>query len=85
MKSRSLYIAMLAFLIAGCASLTTSSKVRPQANLRQQCPDLPQLDDGTRATVLKWITYTIKEYQECQSRVKRLVEAVDEKDAGEDR
>jgi hypothetical protein len=49
--------------------------LQPPASLRQPCPDLSQLNDGTGAALLRWGVVTARLYRECQSRHKELVEA----------
>ena len=45
------------------------------ASLRQPCPDLDQVDDGTGGTLLRWGVVTARMYRECQDRARQLVEA----------
>jgi hypothetical protein len=75
-KSRSLFIAMSACLIAGCpASMPPSTgRTPPDASLVEPCPPLSPLADGTGAAVLRWILGTVDAYTDCQSRHRRLVE-----------
>ena len=49
--------------------------MKPQANLRQRCPDLQLLADGTAETILRWVVDTARAYRICQDRHGRLVEA----------
>jgi hypothetical protein len=73
---RSLFIATCVWMTTACASLVTQSPDPTlEASLRQPCPDLPPLADGTAATVLRWITETAEAYEVCQSRHARTVEA----------
>ncbi len=45
------------------------------ANLATPCPPLQQIDSGDAGSLLKWGVVSVKQYAECQSRHKRLVEA----------
>lgn len=45
------------------------------ANLASSCPDLLPLADGTGATLLKWVVGTVRLYQDCQDKQRRLVDA----------
>lgn len=47
----------------------------PPANLRQPCPDLDEVKDGTGKTLLRWSVATARMYRECQDRARGLVEA----------
>lgn len=73
-----LCIAMFAWTLSGCASSTPPSEARAPipANLTAECPPLNQLADGTGATVLRWITEAVAQYQDCRDRHRRLVEAL---------
>lgn len=67
---------MCALTLTACGSLTSKSDAQTiPANLATSCPDLTPLADGTGAAVLKWGVGTVKSYQDCQDRHKRLVEA----------
>lgn len=73
--SIALFTAMFVSTTTGCGSLTTRSPAeKPQANLRQRCPDLQPLPDGAGATLLRWALAAVKDYRVCQDRVDRLVE-----------
>lgn len=45
------------------------------ANLAARCPDLAPVADGTGGVLLKWGIGTVKLYQDCQDKQRRLVEA----------
>jgi hypothetical protein len=45
------------------------------ANLRQPCPALASIDAGDGATVFRWISQTVHDYQVCSDRVDELIEA----------
>lgn len=72
-----LFTGMCALILTACGSsmplLPDSSQ--PPANLRQPCPDLQQLSDGTGGAVLKWGVGAAHQYRECQDRHRKLVEA----------
>ena len=77
MSFKTLCIYMFALTTTACAQLAPpSAPPPPQASLRQPCPNLPELTDGTGATVLRWVTGAAEQYRECQSRHGRLVEAL---------
>lgn len=46
------------------------------ASLRQPCPDLVEVRDGQAGTVLRWGVGVARQYRECQSRHRELVEAI---------
>jgi hypothetical protein len=68
---------LICLTMTACASSTPRSPdaLQPPASLRQPCPDLSQLNDGTGAALLRWGVVTARLYRECQSRHKELVEA----------
>lgn len=72
----SFYLSCFAIVtMTACASPVTPSP-RPialQASLRQPCPPLPDLPDGSAATALRWIGQAAKLYGECASRHRETV------------
>ena len=76
MSLKNLSIAIFALILTGCA--LTPPQSEPQeipANLATPCQPLQHLNDGTGGAVLKWSLAAAKQYADCQSRHKRLVEA----------
>lgn len=69
------FITPLLFL-SGCGVFKRQSDL-PEipANLATPCPPLPQIDSGDAGPMLKWGVVSTKQYADCQSRHKRLVEA----------
>lgn len=64
-------------LLTACASPKMQSPERTAIppNLATPCQNLPSLDDGTAASVLRWIAQAAELYAECKSRHGALVEA----------
>ena len=77
MLYKNLFICSLVLMMTACASLMPPSAPVPlQANLREPCPDLPPLIDGSAAAALRWSVATAKQYLECQASQARGVQAV---------
>lgn len=77
MSSIKLSIVIAAVLtLQGCSIFKPPSDL-PEipANLATLCPPLQQIESGDAGSMLKWGVVSAKQYAECQSRHKRLVEA----------
>lgn len=70
--------AMSASTMTGCASQGAPSEARAPipASLTSPCQPLPNLQDGTGAAVLRWVTSASKAYHECAAKHHELAEAV---------
>ena len=77
LSPRSSTAIVLALTMTACAAPKQPSPppTALQASLRQPCPPLPVLPDGTAATALRWIGQASKLYGECASRHRETVEA----------
>jgi len=79
--SSGLFIATSALMLTACAPLTPRYEgPQIQASLRQNCPPLAEVRDGTAGTVLRWGVGAAQMYRECADRHKALVQAIN--DAG---
>ena len=72
-------LGVCALMLPGCAQLVPVEPVivRQPASLREPCPDLPRLADGSRGAVLTWIIGTQRLYAICASRQLRSTEAAE--------
>ena len=70
-------VIVLALLMTGCASLNPPSQEPTEIppSLATPCQPLPSLNDGTAASVLRWIAGASEIYAECSSRHRALVQA----------
>jgi hypothetical protein len=75
---KSLFTLTSVCLLMGCESLGTPSEARSPIppSLTSQCDPLPDLEDGTAATVLRWIVGASEAFHACDRKHKALVEAV---------
>ena len=65
-----------AWMMTGCASSTARSDARSlPANLASSCPDLEPLAGTTGKQVAPWVVLAVRQYQDCQDKVKGLQEA----------
>ena len=71
-----LCICSSALMMTACASSTAKSDAKPiPANLASSCPDLEPLAGTTGKQVVPWAVLTVRQYQDCQDKVKGLQEA----------
>ena len=80
LKCKKLLIALCicssALMTTGCASSTGKFDAKPiPANLASSCPDLEPLAGTTGKEVVPWAVLTVRQYQDCQDKVKGLQEA----------
>ncbi len=70
-------VIVCAWLMTACASppVLSTPPTPLQASLREPCPPLNQLTDGSAASVLRWIEQTAKAYGVCASRHLETVQA----------
>ena len=71
-------LAVVAVLLAGCASLDAPSSGRAEINasLTTPCQDLPLLTDGTGKVVFQWVIEVAQMYRDCADKHRAMVEAV---------
>jgi len=65
------------FLMQGCSlpKLQSQEPTEIPPSLATPCQPLPSLNDGTAASVLRWIAGASEIYAECSSRHRALVQA----------
>ncbi|APV37490.1 hypothetical protein BEN76_03165 [Acinetobacter soli] len=63
--------------MTACTSSTVLLKPDIQANLKQPCPDLNELESGQGKAVLLWSVDTVAKYNECKARHVALVKALE--------
>lgn len=61
-------------MLTGCQRLTASSPTIP-ANLKQECPELRQIESGQGKDLMLWIVEFIGKYNDCRVKHKALVES----------
>ena len=63
-------------MTTGCNSLPTKSEPPMlDAALRQPCPPVPQIVDGTKGSQLLWNLAMIRQYDDCARRHEAVVQA----------
>nr|WP_288384731.1 hypothetical protein [uncultured Acinetobacter sp.] len=60
----------------GCQNSAVLLKQNIQANLKQPCPDLSDLESGQGKAVLLWSIDTVAKYNECKARHGALIKAL---------
>ena len=76
LKAPFLYMSVL--MLMGCESLGTPSEARSPIppSLTSPCDPLPELADGTGASLLRWIVEASESYHAVCRKHRALVEAV---------
>ena len=77
MRFQALILVSSVFLMQACAlpKVPSQEPTEIPPSLATPCQSLPSLNDGTAASVLRWIAGASEIYAECSSRHRALVQA----------